>query len=274
MNVLVIGYGNMGRRRAAVVKRGSEVSVEVVDPHVMGCLYSVKDVSRRPDRVFLCTPPKARMNVLGPLAGFFPGVSVLCEKPMANSVTEAEALLELDLDLRIAAPWYFSRFLRPLHKLCLLLEVPEGGIRLTADANMDRWGSLTGYHLRSGHGVLTEMGTHALYIVEAVLWEGVRELEILETRGDPPRFARLEGHIRRLFDQYIPVMLELRGDAPRDTLRVEVGFPELGKVVVEGSSSWLAGDMVEIETLRFLTAPDKVGLSPEDALRHLKLLLP
>lgn len=137
--------------------------------------YSARDMNEKAlelDAIVLCTPPHLHARIA--ISAFETGIHVLCEKPLANSVDECEAM--------IAAATKAGRILAAAH-LCRFYPSREAVKRLIQDRLLGRilsvsveqgdpfsWQAVSGYSMRrelSPGGVLIDSGIHPL---DTLLW--------------------------------------------------------------------------------------------------------
>ncbi len=105
LRVAIVGAGLQCRRRAPVVRDwpGAELVVissrtgktAKVEAHRMGCEFDVgwQNVVKREDidTVLVCTPPNTHAEIS--IAAMEAGKNVLCEKPLARTIEEAEKMI-------------------------------------------------------------------------------------------------------------------------------------------------------------------------------------
>lgn len=106
MRVGIIGAGLQGRRRAPVLRDWPDAKLVVISAahleaarrlaSVMGCQAAEgwRPVVERPDldAVIVCTPPHLHAEIT--IAALESGKHVLCEKPLARTLEEAEAMVQ------------------------------------------------------------------------------------------------------------------------------------------------------------------------------------
>ena len=107
MNIVIVGCGGIARAHAECVEMtGQDRLAAVADVDFSAAesfaarwggkpFRSVEDLLREvsPDAAIVCTPPNTHREVVSALLGA--GVPVLCEKPLAHTVADAEALADL-----------------------------------------------------------------------------------------------------------------------------------------------------------------------------------
>jgi predicted dehydrogenase len=105
VKVLVVGCGSIGKRHARLLGERPEVEVWVCDALASNLEAAVEQAPRakpysdyqqaladRPDAVFVCTPNHLHAPMA--IAALQAGCDVLCEKPLADTVGNAEAIAE------------------------------------------------------------------------------------------------------------------------------------------------------------------------------------
>ena len=107
MNVAIIGTGLQCKRRAPVVQQGKDTKIKVVVGKNKGdanqlakefnceASYDWKSVVERKDIdiVIVCTPPNLHAPIS--IAAMRAGKHVLCEKPLAKTVVEAQEMVRV-----------------------------------------------------------------------------------------------------------------------------------------------------------------------------------
>ncbi|WP_225827713.1 Gfo/Idh/MocA family protein [Streptomyces naphthomycinicus] len=187
----------------------------------------------RPDLVLLATPPSVRSAELRTLGEA--GVAVLCEKPLANSVEEADALLSeaARTGARVFMTHNYAFF--PEYRLLARL-VGEGHIGPVRSVLISCLGSYPwdgaeefrpGWrHDRalSGGGRLVDTGWHALYLAELLAGRGPTEVTATAEFDPAPPFDRECFAHYRHGDVHVslavgtghgPVAFEVRGEQGR-----------------------------------------------------------
>lgn len=115
MKILIVGLGSIGQRHAACLQKIKNVELAALRTH-KGTLreksgfnefYHLDDATRfRPDGVIICNPTSLHVETALPFLKT--GAKVLVEKPIADSVADAEKLLSYEEQIRVA---YCLRFL-------------------------------------------------------------------------------------------------------------------------------------------------------------------
>lgn len=233
MRYLVVGYGNIGQRRARLL---GERCVATVDPHVPGVTHrEIDDVPARDyDAAILAIPNDAKLPYLRHLLSL--GKSVLVEKPLLFATwEEAEALQ------RRTAPgttWYTSynhRYEPLVERLRVLLHDGAVGavdrVRMVyGNGTVRNW---RGTWRESGLGVLEDLGCHLLDLAgwllgnEQTVWE-LWDLRQVESRTyDYALFASPD---RRL-------VLEVGTVFWKNCFRIDV-YGSAGSLHLDGLGKW------------------------------------
>jgi len=103
-SILVVGTGSIGQRHARLLGERRDVDLSICDTDAE-CLREAKQAASRarvfadfeeallehPDAVFVCTPHRLHMPMA--IAAFRAGCDVFCEKPLAESVENARAIV-------------------------------------------------------------------------------------------------------------------------------------------------------------------------------------
>ncbi|KUN39781.1 hypothetical protein AQJ30_08960 [Streptomyces longwoodensis] len=187
----------------------------------------------RPDLVLLATPPSVRSAELRTLGEA--GVAVLCEKPLANSVEEADALLSdaARTGAKVFMTHNYAFFPEYLLLIRLVREGHIGSLRsiLISCLGSYPWDGVAEFRpgwrydrTLSGGGRLVDTGWHALYLAE--LLAGRAPTEVMATAEfDPaPPFDRECFAHYRHGDVHVslavgtghgPVAFEVRGEQGR-----------------------------------------------------------
>ena len=125
------------------------------------------------------------------------GKHVFCEKPMANSVADCEAMIEAcrDAGVRLGIG-YRCRF-EPHHLECIRLarEQEFGALRLIEAGFGFRIGNPDQWRLDAalaGGGALMDVGIYALQACRYLTGEEPVAVSALETRTDPIKFAEVD----------------------------------------------------------------------------------
>ena len=162
MNYLVVGYGNIGRRRAALLGRRCVATVDPVATDA--ACRSVDEVpAHRYDAVVLATPNDVKAEYLRRFLAA--GKSVLVEKPLlVEDRGEIEALAAV---ARGGAIWYTSYTLRFEPLVRRLKELVDEGAVGAVDRIRMTYGNGTVRHWRgtwreAGGGVIEDLGCHLI----------------------------------------------------------------------------------------------------------------
>ncbi|WP_053361037.1 Gfo/Idh/MocA family oxidoreductase [Bacillus sp. FJAT-27251] len=146
--------------------RAQAVAAEYQIPHVF---ENYQDVFKEVDAVVICTPNKFHAEIT--VAAFDAGVHVLCEKPMALSAAECEAMLAASRRAgKVLAIAYHYRFRQEAQVAKNMMQ--EVGTPLVARVKALRrrkvpgWGVFTNKELQGG-GSLIDYGCHLL---DLALW--------------------------------------------------------------------------------------------------------
>ncbi len=121
------------------------------------------------DFVDILTPPA--LHKMHCLAALQAGLHVICQKPMATSVSDAEELCQAASAANRILSIHENHRYRPW--FCSLLELVRtdffGAIRFLRFEQFDPREPAEPYKIQSDHGVLFEYGTHLLDLVHALL---------------------------------------------------------------------------------------------------------
>ena len=133
---------------------------------------SMDDLASHLDAVILATPPHVRPQLAR--QAFELGLHVLCEKPLANSVDECDAIIHAARQAhRVLAVAHVFRFWPSRQAVRELIDQGSlGRIRSVSatQGNSYSWKSVTGYNMRHDMvpgGVLLDAGIHPL---DTLLW--------------------------------------------------------------------------------------------------------
>jgi predicted dehydrogenase len=194
-SVAIVGAGNVGGIRARVIQGSPEARVTVVadvDPapakrlaDSLGCDATVDwrraAESREVDLVVVCTPTKFHAEAA--LAALRAGKHVLCEKPLARSPAEAEAVVEAAETRRLTLKTGFNyRHMGHVRKAKELIDQDALGPLYCLRCRYGH-GGRPGYEKHwctdqdlSGGGVLLEQGIHVIDLVRYLLDEPTQVL--------------------------------------------------------------------------------------------------
>ena len=127
-------------------------------------------ISLKPDIAIVASPP--RFHALQTNALLAAGAHVLCEKPMASSVTEAESMINAARNAkRILAIGLFRRFFPALQTIRFLVEDGLFGAPQSFDfseGSIFNWPAASASFFQKQHsqgGVLLDLGVHVLDLV-------------------------------------------------------------------------------------------------------------
>lgn len=145
----------------ANAERANEVAEKYAVPNIFD---HYKDMFSEVDAVVICTPNKFHAEIT--IAALEAGVHVLCEKPMALSSAECEAMVEASRKAnKVLAIAYHYRFMKEAQAAKKMM--PEIGTPLVVRAEALRrrkvpgWGVFTNKELQGG-GTLIDFGCHLL----------------------------------------------------------------------------------------------------------------
>ncbi|UOY92687.1 Gfo/Idh/MocA family oxidoreductase [Ectobacillus sp. JY-23] len=148
--------------------QAKEAAAQFNIPHVF---ENYQDMFTEVDAVCICTPNKFHAEIS--IAALEAGVHVLCEKPMALSAAECEAMLAASKKSgKVLAIAYHYRFMRELQAAKKLMQEGEIGTPLVARVQALRyrkvpgWGVFTNKALQGG-GSLIDYGCHLL---DSAIW--------------------------------------------------------------------------------------------------------
>jgi predicted dehydrogenase len=194
ISLIQVGLGTWGRSWAGVLGAASGVElVGVVDPTPAGrrwareelglprsaCMRSLEEALEQPaDAVLVVSPPATHLEVAG--AALAAGKHVLCEKPLAESIGEAKALVAVaakaKLHLVVSQNYRFRRPARALQELVQGDSLGELiAIELTFRRDMREYVPLTDYRARQRHPFLFDMAIHHLDLLRAITGRDVAE---------------------------------------------------------------------------------------------------
>lgn len=193
LSVAIIGAGNIGKLRAQIIQRSPNSRVSIVADldqtraMTLATQIGVRGTSdwraavRDPqvDAVVVCTPTKFHRDAA--TLALQAGKHVLCEKPLARSVSEAEDIVETaETQRRILKTGFNYRY---MHNVCKAKELIDGNALGPLYFLRCRYGhgGRPGYEKEwctdqdiSGGGVLLEQGIHILDLVRHLLGEPAR----------------------------------------------------------------------------------------------------
>jgi predicted dehydrogenase len=125
------------------------------------------------------------------------GKHVLCEKPMANSVADCEAMIDACRDAGVQLAIGYRCQFEPHHLECIRIarEQEFGAIRLIEAGFGFRIGNPQQWRLRAalaGGGALMDVGIYALQTCRYLTGEEPVHVSALETKTDPVKFAEVD----------------------------------------------------------------------------------
>jgi predicted dehydrogenase len=222
-----------GRLRVDVLVDPDPGSAELLRTHFPGARFQSDAAGLTGDRVDLAivaSPPAHHATQTIRLLR--DGVSVLCEKPMATSVADAEAMIAASESARrVLAVGLVRRFLPACQTVrALLTQGCLGELRSFrfAEGGKFRWPTRSAGYFRRGAssgGVLADIGSHLLDLL--VWWMGEPEL----LRYEDDSMGGLEANCA--------IHLRLQGGAAgRVRLSRDVELPDSG-CLIQGSKGWL-----------------------------------
>lgn len=194
----IVGAGRISQAYADVLDACEQVEVVAVadqDPIAAKTLALELDCDpydshlglaedARPDAVILCTPPSTHSDITVDLLRR--RISVMCEKPLATTTTEARRMLAVAASsnaiLTMASKF---RYVADVHRARELAHAGEIGDVILVENTFasrvdmaDRWNSDPGV---AGGGVLIDNGTHSVDLVRYILGP-ISEVMALEGR--------------------------------------------------------------------------------------------
>ena len=145
-------------RREAAEKVASEFRLEsaVIDTGLETVLHRVK-----PDVLFNCTVPEAHLPVS--LAAFRRGIHVLCEKPLADSMTHARKLVATARKAKVVYAIMQNRRYDPnIRRVRKLLASGQLGRIATIDVDFQIGAHFGGFRDHMKHVLLVDMAIHTI----------------------------------------------------------------------------------------------------------------
>ncbi len=161
--------------------------------------YARLATDERVDALHLCLP--VGLHAEHALRGFAAGKHVLCEKPLAGSVAEAERMIAAAVAAgRLLMPAYRAWFSDAVQDLCRRAREGTHGRLVSIDAHKgfvmaQPAGNWRFDPAQSGGGCLPDIG---IYSVQLQRWIGgglPRRVSAMLTQADDPRFARVESDV-------------------------------------------------------------------------------
>ena len=261
-DVLVIGLGNMGRRRANTLRRFG-YAVRTVDPAAPADYARLADVPEVPEAVIISTPPATHVPLL--LKVLSRGARrVFVEKPLTEPRMLDPGLLDVlrgyDAEVCVGANWRYAYAYRLVRELIRGLPGWDE-VSLSAQADVTRWPAAS-YERR----LLSEMYPHMLYILEFVT--GLQAVGVERYRwkcnGETALYVLLAlEHGKRAW-----LHAQWSEEVAVDTVTLNVlGYPQASfhLDVREGPAT------IARETVAWISG-SPAGLPVEQALRHMRLL--
>ena len=247
---------------AAVLRSGRGAEADVHEEFGFGIVTHDPDAffAQPLDLVDICTPNFLHRGQVEQALGC--GMPVYCEKPLANTLTEARAMADLARGRgALTQVAFVLRYLPAIRQMKALLAAGEIGEVLNCRAHMFHSSYLDperpmSWRLRrseSGGGALVDLGSHLIdllrYLVGEVKW--VRS----EMRTVVPDRPALRGSSQREtvdVDDWAHCVLGLEGDAVGtiEVTRMAAGAGEATTVEVYGRKGALAFHISEPETIR------------------------
>jgi predicted dehydrogenase len=128
------------------------------------------------------------------------GKHVLCEKPMANTVADCDAMIEACKEAGVKLAIGYRCQFDPMHLECMRLarEREFGEIRVIEAGFGFRIGDPNQWRLRrdlAGGGALMDVGIYALQASRYLTAEEPLRLSAIETKTDPVKFAEVDESI-------------------------------------------------------------------------------
>lgn len=148
------------------LERAHETADKYNIPHVFGDYH---DLFSQVDAVCICTPNKFHAEIT--IAAFEAGVHVLCEKPMALSAEECQAMVSASIKAdKVLAIGYHYRFMKEAQAAKKVMQEVGTPLVVRVQALRRRkvpgWGVFTNKDLQGG-GSLIDYGCHLL---DLALW--------------------------------------------------------------------------------------------------------
>lgn len=193
LGVAIVGAGSIGKVRAGVIQRSSSSRVVAVADieHARAALLVASSGARattdwraavcdpQVDAVVICTPTK--FHAAAAIEALREGKHVLCEKPLARSLSEAEEMVQVaDSQQRILKTGFNYRYMDNVRKAKELINNDALGPLYFLRCHYGH-GGRPGFEKEwytdrelSGGGVLLEQGIHILDLVRYLLGEPAR----------------------------------------------------------------------------------------------------
>lgn len=239
MRYLVVGFGNVGQRRARLLGPRCAATVDPVAPGATA--RAVGDIAPAAyDAVILATPNAAKLDYIGRFLA--EGKPVLVEKPLLfGSRAQAEALAR---GARGGAVWYTSYNHRFEPLIVRLKQLLEAGAVGTLDRVRMLYGNGTvrewlGTWREAGGGVLEDLGCHLLDLCGYLLGHERERYVLWDLRSVESGtfdYGLVASADRR-------VILEVGNVFWKNTFRVEV-FGSAGSLHLDGLAKWGGATLV------------------------------
>jgi scyllo-inositol 2-dehydrogenase (NADP+) len=240
MRYLLVGLGNLGRKRQAVLQ---ERCVGSVDPFNPAATFASPEACPPDlfDSVILSVPNEAKVDLLRRFLGH--GKHVLVEKPLLfDCPEEAEQLEQLAREHN--AVWYTSynhRF-EPL-LVTLARHLDEGAIGHLYHGRMfygnGTAGNVLGTWREEGRGVLEDLGSHLLDLAGHVL--GYRDARFLPWSLQRNELATFDHAV--LGSEDGRVVLEASYLCWKNTFTIDL-FGECGSMHLNGLAKWGPSELI------------------------------
>ena len=252
LRYLVVGLGNIGRRRARLLGARCAATVDPVAPGATVRRVDEVDPGTY-DAVIVATPNPTKVDYVGRFLA--EGKPVLVEKPLLfSSRDQAEALAAR---ARSGAVWYTSynhRFEPSMMRLKQLLDAGAVGkldrVRmLYGNGTVREW---LGTWRESGGGVLEDLGCHLLDLCGYLLGHERERYALLDLR--PVESSTFDYGVFTSVDRR--VVLEVGNVFWKNTFRVEV-FGSAGSLHLDGLGKWGGASLVRRTRVLPSGAPDE-----------------
>ncbi len=265
--VLVVGCGSIGKRHARLLTERREVQVLVCDPLPENLGQALEQapgargfsdfdtaLAEGPDAVFICTPNHLHRPMAE--AALRAGCHVLCEKPIADTVENAEAMVAAaEAAETMFTVGYSLRSHAGLRRLKELVDSGMCGNLVGGRAMVGTYFTLmcatTPYRLTEPNALIIDY-THLLDYLALLLGPIVRVSAECATLGDLPMMPR---------PNVFSVLLTHQSGALSQMHADYVQLPQRSQAEVYGDRAVLAYDFQEYE-LRIFTR-DKPGYEVE-----------
>jgi len=168
MRVGIIGYGLMGKRRAATLEKCGDILVGFVDPALEDGITEEVLFAREPDAVIVSTPTHLLAeSVRACLRG---GIEhILVEKPCAPIVSDLEkVILQADVAKACVVPGYTLRHYPGIRHIKQLIDSKCYGRPLYARILYGHGGGASGWRAKydEGGGEMLDQGSHLIDLTQ------------------------------------------------------------------------------------------------------------